>query len=132
VVIGAWLLVAAAAVDPAPRCDDPTTQLDMNLCAAEDYKRADAALNAQWSVTATVMKAQDEVAGASGDGRPGYFQALLGAQRAWLAFRDAQCRIEGYAMRGGSAEPMAVSACLADVTRARTAQLKAMTANYRQ
>ena len=131
-MIGLLALALAGAAEPAPRCADLPTQMEINVCAAEDYKAADAQLNRQWAETSAVMKAQDKEGDASKDGRPGYHQALLGAQRAWLAFRDAECRIEGYAMRGGSGEYMMVSACLAKVTRARTAQLEAMTAHYQQ
>lgn len=126
------LLLAAmsAATEPQLKCDDPQTQAEINMCAAEDARQADAALNRQWAATAAKMRAQDKAAYAPKDGRPGYYAALLEAQRAWIRFRDLECRVEGYAMRGGSAEPMMISGCLAAVTRARTAQLRDMAANY--
>ena len=126
------LFMAAAAAGSAPACNNAQTQTEINICAAEDYKVADAQLNRQWAQTSAIMKEQDKGGDAPKDGRPGYHQALLDAQRAWLGFRDAHCRIEGYAMRGGSGEAMLVSGCLAEVTRTRTTQLKAMTANYQQ
>jgi len=49
---------------------------------------------------------------------------LLEAQRAWLVYRDAQCRLEGYSLLGGSAQPMIVSGCLAMLTRQRTQELR--------
>ncbi|MBT2187659.1 lysozyme inhibitor LprI family protein [Sphingobium nicotianae] len=121
----------AATAAPALKCHDPQTQMEINLCAAEDARKADAELNRQWSATAAVMHAQDKAGYAPRDGRPGYYAALLEAQRAWIRFRDLECRAQGYAMRGGSAEPMMISGCLAEVTRARTKQLKDMAANYR-
>lgn len=120
----AVLAAGAAAAEPKLNCDDPQTQMELNFCAAEDAKKADAALNRQWTVTSAAMKAQDKAGYAPKDGRPGYFAALLEAQRAWIKFRDLECRVEGFAMRGGSAESMVYSGCLAEVTRARTAQLK--------
>jgi uncharacterized protein YecT (DUF1311 family) len=124
------LLVLAAAADAVPDCRDPRTQFEMNVCAAEDYKKADAELNRQWAATVARMRAQDKAGSVHRDGRPGYHAALLEAQRAWIKFRDLECRVEGYAMRGGSAEPMIVSGCLAEATRARTKQLRTMAEGY--
>ena len=63
-------------------------------------------------VAPMILKAQDKAGYAPRDGRPGYYQALLDAQRAWIKYRDLECRIEGYAMRGGSAESMMISGCV--------------------
>ena len=41
-----------------------------------------------------------------GDDRPGDEATLREAQRAWVAFRDAHCRLEGYEARGGTMEPL--------------------------
>ena len=117
---------------PPLKCDDPQTQLEINLCAATDAKKADAELNKQWTTTAAIMHAQDKAGYVPRDGRPGYYAALLDAQRAWIKFRDLQCRSEGYAMRGGSAEPMMISGCIAEMTRTRVKQLKDMAANYQR
>jgi uncharacterized protein YecT (DUF1311 family) len=112
--------------DPGWNCEEPQLQQEMNWCAAEDYARADAALNRQWKETRAAMKRRDAEApryGVPFDGQPGFFASLLEAQRAWLAWRDAHCRLEGYEARGGSLEPLLVSTCKARLTRARTAQL---------
>ena len=130
--LGAMLVAQAGAAAPAAgKCANAQTQLEMNLCAAADAKAADAALNRQWAVTAAIMRRQDKAGSTPKDGRPGYYAALLEAQRAWIRFRDLECRVAGFAMRGGSAEPMAISGCLAEVTQARTKQLRDMAANYR-
>ncbi len=125
------IFLAAAAVGSASNCYDKQTQTAINICFAEDYKAADAQLNRQWAQTSADMKEMDK-AGLNKDGRPGYHEVLLKAQRAWLGFRDAHCQIEGYAMRGGSGESMLAGACLAELTRARTAQLKALITNEGQ
>lgn len=123
---------AGAAVPPNPNwnCDDPVVQQEMNWCAAQDYKAADDQLNAQWSQTREEMRRQDKSwkqYGARGrDDRPGWSTSLLEAQRAWLKFRDAHCRIEGYGARGGSLEPFLVSRCKQALTEERTKQLKAL------
>lgn len=112
---------------PQWNCDEPQAQQEMNYCAAQDFKRADEALNLQWAETSAAMKARDERRETGAlpelDDRPGYFQTLLEAQRAWIAFRDAHCRSEGYYARGGSLEPLLVSTCKTTLTEARTQQL---------
>lgn len=119
----AAIVLTQAATAPLD-CDKAFTQMDMNRCAGDDYATADAELNAQWEVTAADMRERDALTRGLQDGRPGYFDQLLAAQRAWLAFRDAHCSSAGYAARGGSMESMLVSMCLAHLTRQRTQQLQ--------
>src|SRR6478672_5902751 len=65
------------------------------------------------------------VAGAGGPGsEPGEEATLREAQRAWVAFRDAHCRLESFEARGGSMQPMIDGNCRAAITRARTAELR--------
>ncbi|WP_082336956.1 lysozyme inhibitor LprI family protein [Porphyrobacter sp. AAP60] len=127
------LLLQSAPMQEAPpvpgwNCEDPRYQQEMNWCAAQDYVAADAELNAQWKITAAAMKAQDASFAEYGDNdiREGFFESLLEAQRGWLRYRDAHCRLDGYTARGGSMEPMLASFCKANLTRLRTAELKAL------
>ena len=121
------LLALLLAADEAPLdCASPQTQVAMNECAVRDYVRADDAMNAQWRVTLNEMHRRDhdiDLPGTSGE--LSYSAALLSAQRAWLAYRDAECRVQGYAAMGGSMRPMLVSLCLTQLTEQRTAQLRA-------
>ncbi len=121
-------LLLQSAEPPVPEwnCDDPQVQQEMNWCAARDFEVADERLNAQWKETAAAMKARDSsfVEYAGNDTREGYFESLLEAQRAWLRYRDAHCRLEGYYARGGSLEPLLVSTCKARLTRMRTDELR--------
>ncbi|MFN4114650.1 MAG: lysozyme inhibitor LprI family protein [Sphingomonadaceae bacterium] len=122
------LAVQAASEEPQWNCADPLVQQEMNYCAQQEFLAADAEMNVQWKIAAQQMKAVDaqfaQYGGYEGDQRPGYFATLLEAQRAWLAFRDAHCRLDGYSARGGSMEPMLASFCMADLTRARTKMLR--------
>lgn len=112
------LMAAARQAD----CGNPQTQAEMTLCAGQDYQRADAELNALWGEVSAQARDNDRLAGE--DGRPGYAETLLKAQRAWISFRDANCTYEGFAARGGSMEPMLASQCLARMTTERTEQLR--------
>ena len=49
---------------------------------------------------------------------------LRKAQRAWIAFRDAECTYDTVGDEGGSIQPMDYSLCLTRLTKLRTAQLK--------
>jgi uncharacterized protein YecT (DUF1311 family) len=125
-------MLAQAAEPPMPgwNCDNPIVQQEMNWCAGQDTAAADAKLGLQWKITAAKMKARDAQFAASSspeyDSREGYFQSLRKAQRAWLGYRDAHCRVDGYSARGGSMEPMLVSFCMTNLTRQRTEELKAL------
>jgi uncharacterized protein YecT (DUF1311 family) len=113
------LLAAVAAAQPQPNCKKAVTQTDMNICSGRFFKAADAAMVRQYNITAARMKQMDK------GGEPtGYFAALLESQRAWLKYRDAECRLEGYSTRGGTAETMNVNGCLEQLTKQRTADLK--------
>ena len=106
-------------------CANPQTQMAMTACAGEASTRADAAMNAQWKLTLAAMHKQDQAAAgaASPTAGPSYADALLASQRAWLQFRDTECRVEGYAARGGSLEPMLYSDCVKRLSVERTKQL---------
>jgi uncharacterized protein YecT (DUF1311 family) len=77
------------------------TQMEMNACAASDYSRADEELNAVWR---KLPKSKE----------------LLAAQRAWIAYRDAECSFRRAQFEGGSIAPLIYATCLSELTRQRT------------
>jgi len=97
--------------------------------SASDYQAADAQLNAAYRTVMARMKQLDrgtrpaDLPPAERAG-PSYTQALLNSQRAWLAYRDANCRAFSYEYRGGSAQGLSNRVCLTRVTRARTTELR--------
>lgn len=131
-----FLLLAQPA--ELPQCNeeaaDRGVQQEMNICAHRDFLIADAALNEQWAKTRAMMKLRDEQwndgHAPDWDDRPGYFATMLEAQRAWITYRDAHCRSEGYFARGGSLEPLLVSTCKTALTLARTEQLRELAETY--
>ena len=123
-------LLLAAQAAPLPNCDqdaaDKGIQSAMNICAYRDYLIADQKLNEQWKKTAARMKERDvdwRDYKPEWDDRPGYFASLLEAQRAWITYRDAHCRTDGYNARGGTLESLLVSMCKTALTQTRTQQL---------
>lgn len=109
------LLAALSAVSArADSCDSATTQADMTACYDATLKGADKKLNAVYR----------EIESRLGDD-PDTRKLLVAAERAWIGFRDAECAFSASGGEGGSAYPMTVSMCLADLTAARTKQLSA-------
>lgn len=108
------LLVFSAPVIAQGACPG-TTQLEMNDCAAAEYQRSDAELNAVWPIA----KSRADGVGAGGQ--------LLDAQRKWIAFRDAACGAEIAPYAGGSIQPLIWYSCLTRLTRARTFDLQQLT-----
>ena len=105
-------------------CDDPQNQHDMNACAAIDFEKADAELNAAWREAIASAQQADRELDRSYDQRPTTEAKLREAQRAWIVFRDAHCTVEGYnEARGGSMESMVYDGCRAQLTRERITQL---------
>jgi uncharacterized protein YecT (DUF1311 family) len=117
------LLLAAPAIaqDDPPDCANQMDQSTMTRCAGIDFEKADAELNRIWPDLK--KDAQDGDAEAF-EGNGGYLDALMASQRAWLAYRDAECAWQGFEARGGSMEPMLVNACLAEKTTARIKELQ--------
>jgi uncharacterized protein YecT (DUF1311 family) len=129
-MILAMALALLAAQDPQWNCEDPQAQQEMNFCAAQDYRRADAELNTAYrAAIESARQADREYAGlADGAGGPdtgpGEEATLREAQRAWVSFREADCRLESFEARGGTMQPMIDAGCRARLTRARTAELR--------
>ncbi len=101
-------------------CANAMTQTAMNQCAYEDWQTQDALLNAAYAAAIEALKDWDAALPAA---QRGGVAALRDAQRAWITFRDKACEAEGYAMKGGSAEPLLVNSCKARLTEDRAGQL---------
>ena len=94
-------------------CDSGVT-FSMRLCASYRWTEQDVRLDAVYRRLRAQVGKDD-------------LPALVHAQRAWLAYRDAQCAIEGKAgAGGGSAEGLYVLSCKEDLTRQQADRLSAM------
>ncbi|HHN73473.1 MAG TPA: DUF1311 domain-containing protein, partial [Thermopetrobacter sp.] len=83
-----------------------TSTQDMLICLGRELDRHDARLNRYWK---KALAAEHE------SGR----ELLRRAQRAWLAFRDAQCRYEHGPEPAGSGAGVDEALCLVRMTRER-------------
>ena len=113
-------LAIPALADDQPDCENGS-QMELNMCAYNDFQKADDELNGLWP---RVKKFATEGDADLDKSQQGYAKALLASQRGWLAYRDGQCELYGFQSRGGSMEPMLVSGCKAGLTKARVKELK--------
>lgn len=123
-----FLLASISGIPTAhdPRCESTQTS-DLISCAAEGYRSADEALNQQWRITLAKVKARDgdfDRDSRKANGDVSFSQALLVSQRAWLAYRDAECRLQVYANVDGRELPIYRFGCLTNLTEQRTKTLK--------
>ena len=110
-LLSACLVLAAAPAAFAEDCDrNDDSQSMLNICADADYQAADAKLNAAYK---NIVGSNDQASN----------KLLQTAQRAWIAFRDAECAYSTADSEGGSIHPMEVSQCLTKLTIERTKQL---------
>jgi uncharacterized protein YecT (DUF1311 family) len=110
VLLLAFLTFATANVAKA-QCEDVKSTLPINECFAKELKKADAEVNKIYRATLKQLQPDDAA-------------LLRKAQRAWLAYRDAQWEAE-YALWGGSTGgPAARMSCKLELTRQRAAEIK--------
>jgi uncharacterized protein YecT (DUF1311 family) len=122
-LLPALLLCAAspALADPPIDCADPRTTVETNFCAEKAFKAADDALNAVYQkVLAWIAESDLET-----PYDPASWEAALRAsQRAWVAFRDADCNdLMPMEWSGGTGTTSAVLGCMIEKTKARSKEL---------
>jgi uncharacterized protein YecT (DUF1311 family) len=83
----------------------------MNVCAANDFQKADVELNAAYGELMGRVSEKGRV-------------LLRDAQRAWIAYRNRQCAFNTARTAGGSINPMVRSQCFAELTKTQTAVLR--------
>jgi uncharacterized protein YecT (DUF1311 family) len=114
----ALLLTAGAPASSAPTeadaCNSPNSnQAQMNDCYGAAYKKSDAALNELYREIQSRLK-DDQAT----------LKLLTSAEKAWLAFRDAECAFSTSGVSGGSIYPTVHAICLDELTRKRIDELK--------
>ena len=107
----AALVPAPAGAQPKRDCGNEANQGAMNACSLEQWKSADTALNRDYQALLQRMDPKSQ-------------KLLRSAQRAWLAYRDAECGFIASATEGGSVQPTVRYGCLRDATEKREEALK--------
>ena len=91
---------------------DPRRIESMNAQARKDFKRADTELNTVYRKVIALLPDEKSV------------ELLQKAQRAWVAFRDANAAFHADEMRGGSAAPLLFYGQQTQLTKSRLKHLQ--------
>jgi uncharacterized protein YecT (DUF1311 family) len=89
------------------QCEDKQTTMEMTNCMDGEVKKADAELNRVYQAALKKHRPENAI-------------KLRKAQRAWIAFRDAQCEAEGSLYQGGTIQPVIMGHCRLILTQQRT------------
>lgn len=94
-------------------CDAAATQLELNQCYGEQFRKADARLNNVYANLLKQMKSEAAI------------QKLRVVEKAWIHYRDLHCEAAKDEYEGGSMSPMVWAQCMATTTEHRIEELKA-------
>ncbi len=115
-------LPALAQQAPRPDCRTPTSTPEISYCLSVELKRADADLNVAYRQALGSIADSTEL---DAKLRAKWAETLKQAQRAWVAFRDADCgELIDYEMQGGTGLGAAMISCQLVKTKARVTELK--------
>lgn len=108
------LFVISAGVAPAlaQECDRQT-QRDMNSCADAHFGTANMALTSAYGALASRLKQ-----------KPASLAMLAKTQKAWTAWREAECRFTNAGYVEGTIYPMVYALCLERLTQRRIEQVR--------
>ncbi|MCH9764938.1 MAG: lysozyme inhibitor LprI family protein [Alphaproteobacteria bacterium] len=107
-------IAGPASVVHADDCANAGSIKAMSDCAKMAYKKSDAKLNALYKQIRQRL-----------DGETNTKKQLLATQRAWLAFRDAECTFSSSAVSGGSIYSTVHTECADKLTRKRISDFEA-------
>ncbi len=96
---------------------DGETTIGAVKCLSAETKIWDGKLNDEYKATQSFYAAMDH------EDSGQRVEALLKAQRAWIAFRDAECAMEYAAWGAGSIRSIAGADCMMSITAERTVRL---------
>jgi uncharacterized protein YecT (DUF1311 family) len=88
-------------------CKNPVDQTSIDICADKAFKASDKQLNDKYHALYEASSAEGRL-------------KLQAAQRAWTAYRDAQCAFDTMGSVGGSMHALAYSTCADTLTQAQT------------
>jgi uncharacterized protein YecT (DUF1311 family) len=117
-----FLLLASIGAAHADDCKDANTTVQMNECMMKQARSADATLNETYRRVMASFKGADDAASQS---YPASTRAaLMDAQRAWVKYRDADCKAVYNQWKGGTIRDVMQLGCMKDRTEQRTRELK--------
>lgn len=103
-------------------CENASATAEMNWCAEQEFDAADAELN---KVYAEALKSIPEMASEPPYDAKAWEGALRASQRAWVAYRDAECDAHvPMFWTGGSGATAEIIGCRTTMTKARTKEIQ--------
>jgi uncharacterized protein YecT (DUF1311 family) len=116
-------------------CDWAISQVDLNQCYAEQYRKVEASLNVYYQkVVEAIEKDLGDAQNKQDEGQSKYeeqaIQKLKASQKAWVEYRDLNCDAAKFEVSGGSMSPMVWAGCMALVTEHRISDLKDAYGNF--
>lgn len=121
ILIGSLSLFAVTVDASDDPCSDIKISAEVDACVAHQFKNADEQLNIMYKRTlkrvVTAYKADPSLAAEMKI-------TIKNAQRAWIAFRDANCEVYAFEIEPDTvAHTTTLKACLTKMTEKRTAEL---------
>lgn len=110
-VLSVFLSASGFAQKPKDPCDHPQETSEIQRCSGVAWQEADTQLNQTYRQLVALLSLEEK-------------ESLKNAQQAWLKFRDLHCEFQTYKNKGGTLQGTFQRYCQADLTRARTKQLK--------
>jgi uncharacterized protein YecT (DUF1311 family) len=125
-IMGAISLGSNPATAQQPQtCDTAVSTHELNQCSERAWQAADVKLNAAYAKAIASIRKSD---GDTPFDRDSWEKALRDSQRAWVAFRDADCKgLIPMQWTGGTGTTSAVLWCMTTKTEVRTKELLALT-----
>lgn len=117
----------SCAFDEANACQGRpggSTTLGMVECLNAETAVRDKLLNREYAVVRQIYSGRDQ--SVSGTEWEGAEEALVAAQRAWLGFRDADCKRAYMSHQGGSIRNISHARCMLEKTVERVFDLRGM------
>jgi uncharacterized protein YecT (DUF1311 family) len=113
---------ALAAEDPPLDCENALSTADLNICAERALEKVDAELN---KIYQRALKSIPKLESDPPYDAKSWEKALRESQRAWIAFRDAECK-NHVAMfwTGGTGATADILGCMEEKTKNRIKELK--------
>jgi uncharacterized protein YecT (DUF1311 family) len=118
--------LAQAVCGASGACDNQTSNVEYKDCLGKLADAQDAELNRLYGKVRDLLTGYD----ASGSPAPKLMPGFKSAQKAWIAFRDAQCTVEYNIAQGGTAGGGYGSECVCQLTYHRNVDLKRLLDSY--
>ena len=123
-IIAAFTVAIAgqALAQDVPGCESASSNVELGGCVSAAYQKADKELNAIWPKVLAYIDTQGDYVPA--DALKEWKATIVGAQKAWVSFKESDCGAVQYEWWGGSGAGIAQTTCLYAHTAQRGEDLK--------